>query len=165
MRNDLWPVSDVEKLLKLWAQGFSAGEISKRFNGEYSRNAVIGMVHRKGLRGRTRIVKIAQSRLPRQRKPTYRKKRFTVPPVQKQHYVTLPPLQPGTPLEHAGPMQCRYIEGSAEEAIICGRDAPEGSSWCSHHRAVVFTASVKEPSGKKKSKLGLWRLIDAGAPL
>lgn len=157
-----WPVSDVEKLRKLWAEGFSAREISKRFNGEYSRNAVIGMVHRKGIGGRPKYTKIAQSKRPQKRKPKYRKKPFVVSPVERQ---ALPFMQPGVLLEHAGPRQCRYIAGSAEEAIVCGRNTPEGSSWCEHHRAVVYTARVKFQPAAKKSKLSLWRLIDAGAPL
>jgi GcrA cell cycle regulator len=44
-----WTADRVEKLKKLVAEGFSAGQISHRLNAGFTRNAVIGKVTRLGL--------------------------------------------------------------------------------------------------------------------
>ncbi len=46
-----WTEERVEKLTKMWTEGKSASDIAKEL-GEVTRNAVIGKVHRLGLKGR-----------------------------------------------------------------------------------------------------------------
>jgi hypothetical protein len=44
-RNDPWPQERLDELVRLWADGFTAAEIARRF-GDITRNAVLGKVHR-----------------------------------------------------------------------------------------------------------------------
>jgi len=44
-----WPQQDTDIATALWKEGISAGEISKRLDYRYSRNAVLGRMHRLGL--------------------------------------------------------------------------------------------------------------------
>lgn len=46
----MWTDKNVELLRKLWAEGKSSSQIAKAIGGNMTRNAVIGKVHRLGLR-------------------------------------------------------------------------------------------------------------------
>ena len=46
-----WNDDRVDKLKKLWAEGYTASEIAAKLGG-LTRNAVIGKVHRLGLSGK-----------------------------------------------------------------------------------------------------------------
>ena len=60
-----WTESRVATLEKLWAEGLSAAEIAKQL-GDTTRNAVIGVVHRRGLqRGGHQGAVAAVERKPR----------------------------------------------------------------------------------------------------
>jgi hypothetical protein len=49
-KSPMWTDANVELLRKLWSEGKSASDIAKAIGGGMTRNAVIGKVHRLGLR-------------------------------------------------------------------------------------------------------------------
>jgi GcrA cell cycle regulator len=57
-----WTEERVERLKKLWSDGLSASQIAAELGGGVTRNAVIGKVHRLGLRGRARWRRVRQAR-------------------------------------------------------------------------------------------------------
>ncbi|WP_201835741.1 GcrA family cell cycle regulator [Microvirga zambiensis] len=47
--------------------------------------------------------------------------------------------------------QCRFIvSDDGSEAIFCGGQAQEGSSWCPWHRRLVYTKPLMAGSGAGK---------------
>ena len=62
-----WTEERVERLTKMWTEGKSASDIAKEL-GEVTRNAVIGKVHRLGLKGR--VVKDAKAKTEAPKKTT-----------------------------------------------------------------------------------------------
>jgi GcrA cell cycle regulator len=52
-----WTDKKIEKLKKLWEKGFSAAEIGKKL--DFSKNAIVGKVHRLGLSNRNSPIKSA----------------------------------------------------------------------------------------------------------
>jgi GcrA cell cycle regulator len=88
-----WTEDCVEVLTKLWKQGLSATQIAARLDGNFSRNAVIGKVHRLGLAGRNPR---QARRYPEKRKSPslFRPTRLQLP-VKK---VSRPPLVPAKEL-------------------------------------------------------------------
>jgi len=48
-RKDLWTEADRTTAIRLWKLGKSAAEISSRLQGDHTRNAVLGFIHRNGL--------------------------------------------------------------------------------------------------------------------
>jgi GcrA cell cycle regulator len=66
-----WTDERVELLKKLWLEGRSASQISAELGGLFTRNAVIGKVHRMGLSGRTKSVETSPvSARPKERQPS-----------------------------------------------------------------------------------------------
>jgi hypothetical protein len=56
---------------------------------------------------------------------------------------------------------CRWIEGEPtplRRGMFCGRPVPEGESWCSQHRGVVFGEQL-ESAGDARERLIHERLI------
>ena len=64
MRKDqkFWTEEEEWELRKLWIGGFSASQISKSLNCGYSRNAVIGKIHRLNLPPRIDIPRLGRPR-------------------------------------------------------------------------------------------------------
>lgn len=58
----LWNDDAREEVFRLWREGLSASQIARRIPGGYSRNAIIGVVHRGGLT-RTRATASAPQRV------------------------------------------------------------------------------------------------------
>lgn len=61
-----WTDERVETLKKLWTDGLTARQIADMMGGGVTRNAIIGKVHRLGLSGRPKTIRVAR---PKPRKP------------------------------------------------------------------------------------------------
>lgn len=92
-----WTDERVELLKKLWQDGLSASQIAKQFGG-FTRNAVIGKVHRLGLSGRTD------------------------PKIQRQTYVKA--SRPARPVATASAAPRRVAEPTHTAVEKCGTLAP-----------------------------------------
>lgn len=56
-----WTDKKIEKLKKLWAQGLSTSEIGKKL--DFSKNAIVGKVHRLGLSNRKSPIKTSSNNI------------------------------------------------------------------------------------------------------
>lgn len=148
-----WPEDQVERLKTLYAAGHTASQISAEMGHVFSRNAVIGKIHRLGLerRGASWIVKINKDR-PKKRSPRPRKPsnpfatrwgafstevKPATPPVTP--VADLIPLN--TTLNDITSIQCRWIVDEVQ-TLFCGHLALTGS-WCPTHRAIVYAPRVQ----------------------
>lgn len=138
-----WTDARVATLKKLWAEGWSGGEIAKQLGG-VTRNAVIGKVHRLGLGPRTPCKPVKtnppKSENPhpliaeRRPKPSPRlvakpKKKKTGDEVRKPHHIPLEALTPST---------CRWPYRHEDGSwSFCGCDVAPGSVYCAHHKAMA----------------------------
>ena len=142
----MWPDEDMKVLTEKWAEGLSAGQISRVFSGKYTRNAVIGKVHRMKLP--PRAVRVRTARPSRAR---VRPKRASRRVAVKQFKAPLPtpitvrriPTNPAKPtiwksLMELEPHDCRWIYGDPQEDGVeyryCGLK-DDGSSYCPEHHA------------------------------
>jgi GcrA cell cycle regulator len=66
----VWTDEKVEDLKRLWADGGSASEIAAALGPAFTRNGVIGKVHRLGLAGRGKPSSYYRTPAPRKAKPT-----------------------------------------------------------------------------------------------
>ena len=76
-----WTEERVEKLTKMWTEGKSASDIAKEL-GEVTRNAVIGKVHRLGLKGRVTKENKSTAEIPKKVAKTKAPKVEVMEPVQ-----------------------------------------------------------------------------------
>lgn len=139
-----WPSEDEKKLRALWNEGLTGGQISRRFCGRYSRNAIIGKVHRMGLplRGRDSDAKRRVKRI-KEIKAEKAKPKAAVSPVTKAiAAVAVLPL----PVEETAPIglktlldleekDCRWFYGDPRQVKrgFCGCKTVLGTSWCAKH--------------------------------
>lgn len=147
-----WTPARVEKLSRLWMEGFSAAQVAKELGG-VTRSGVIGKVHRLGLSGRERpshpsrpIAIAGQPRTtPRKAVPRPIKPK-SIPPTSA--FISTgekaPPVfaKPDTVfnanpkrLEDIGPRECRWI---CDSGLMCANRCEDDGAWCPAHRKVVF---------------------------
>lgn len=143
-----WTDQRVELLVTLWADGLSAAEIAKQLGG-VSRNAVIGIVHRRGLPKRmgasspTAAAKAGAARrisTPRSLKIAGRGTVF----VQAE----APPPRAVVPFRDEPPglrdvmsvraFECRWPIGDPGDDgfTLCGQSA--AGPYCAHHKAFAY---------------------------
>lgn len=128
-----WTDTAVAELRRLNADGLSASQVGKRLG--CSRNAVIGKLHRIGIRSerpasRPRVIKTCPE------PTTY------VPPL---HVSTYPPKPEGgrsgppKTLIDLGRTDCRFpISGEGADTLFCCAWRPEGKTYCDAHAKVAF---------------------------
>lgn len=141
--NSSWTDARVATLKKLWAEGWSGGDIAKELGG-VSRNAVIGKVHRLGLGGRAtpsrplkRRVRVAAKRHPMiaEKKPKPKPKSKPKPGLPQPKHITVDELTSKS---------CRWIYTHDDGSVTyCGCKTVPGSSWCPEHRAIATRAVGK----------------------
>ncbi|GIX16685.1 MAG: global cell cycle regulator GcrA-like protein [Rhodothalassiaceae bacterium] len=120
-----WTEDKIEKLKKLWAKGLSASQIAKELGEGFSRNAVIGKVHRLGLKSRPSPVK------PRARKTGGQPRR------RKSREKTL------VRLLDLNDRMCKWPIGHPNEPDFhfCGKPVEPGFPYCSAHCDVAYQTS------------------------
>lgn len=152
-----WTDERVETLKKLWAEGLTARQIADMMGG-VTRNAIIGKVHRLGLSGRPKTVRVSR---PKPRKPRVSGGR----PGGKRNYVSvgatalkadvdavaLPvaepvledlviPIAERKTLLELGHKTCRWPYGDPreEEFYFCGREISPEKPYCKHHCRLAY---------------------------
>ncbi len=154
-----WTQEQVSTLKDLWNKGHSAGDIAQRING-FSRNAVIGKVHRLGLSRRTpRVteVRVKRRRITRKANAIRRERKTEIcelvaarinPNAKPMPESTLVPLEGTTPvklldLEHH---HCRWPIGDPQDAGFgfCGCQKAAGTPYCEAHANRAYQGRTAE---------------------
>lgn len=136
-----WTAATVEQAAQLWEAGMSAAEIAAVLPGSFSRNSVIGKLHRLGM-----MNKIADKPPPKPRpRPASARRLPTVAPLTPRPLVQAPPApprpKPSGKLTLIGldESTCKWPIGEvgAEGFHFCG--APKvrdvGVPYCPYHGA------------------------------
>lgn len=155
-----WPKGRVENLKRLWAAGFSAGQISKLITG-VTRNAVIGKVHRLGLLRREKAEPIERKAPFRKRVVKPRKSAWQhhldSQPVNVEPIVEAPiPLHQRRTVETLEANDCRWPIGDPQEADFhfCGAKKLPGLPYCECHARRAFNpASPSEKATPRRSAI------------
>lgn len=139
----------VEKLKKLWGEGYSATQIASML-GCVSRNAVIGKVHRLGLplrgqvfrgQGRKSLPRPREKKTSGPRRVAKRSPLWSVLEEMKAAPERLPVEEPAPDLaslvkfEDLTDKQCRYPHGDPKhpDFAFCGKPQAPGLKYCAHH--------------------------------
>ena len=145
------PMTRIERLKKLWADGRSASEIAALL-GEVTRNAVIGKVHRLGLAGRkTTSRQPAPRRTSPRRNGSGRAGLRQAPARFVRPASPLPPAPPPPvaalmlPLRQLRADQCRWPIGDPKEDGFgfCGCQKAPGVPYCGHHAAIAYNPAAR----------------------
>jgi len=109
-----WTDERIARLKKLWSEGLTTTAIGKQLR--VSKNAVVGKVHRLGLKGRS-------SQIKGQLKADAKKN-----------------LAPSFTLADMSPRSCRWPSGDPQQADFrfCGHLAKEGKPYCAEHCDIAY---------------------------
>jgi GcrA cell cycle regulator len=130
-----WSEADVAKLKMLWGQGLSASKISAAFDKRFSRNAVIGKVHRLNLVGRPPRPKAAPREAPKVVRPS-------VAPVVRAVRKSIPaivsaPTSKNLAIDSLSGKTCRWPIGESD-FTFCGKTPRDGSPYCEFHAGRAY---------------------------
>lgn len=136
-----WTEDNLATCVSLAKSGMSATQIAATFKGGFSRNAIIGKMHRSGFRlgdvNGNSSIKVA--------------KKITVPKPEKRlmlnrankivdiRYAEETPViidvrrEDGVALLDLGESQCRWPFGQDDDVWFCGRQKLDGVSYCLSH--------------------------------
>ena len=160
-----WTDKKIEKLKKLWEKGYSAAEIGKKL--DFSKNAIVGKVHRLGLSNRSSPIKNppapnAPAPRPAAAKPA--KKAEKTPGAAQRPAKSEPvprPAQRAEPpasgkvvskmkkppvgismLELTSDLCCWPIDDvNSENFHFCGKKVFKNKPYCLEHCALAYTNS------------------------
>lgn len=173
-----WPDAHIELLKKLHKDGLSASQISKSLSLElrdasYSRNAVIGKVHRLGLGpigggrpsapgARAAVARASAVRNAAREPRTFAPGVFVLPPANRQPEpqpprVVVDKAAAFSPLPGAVPVPfmerpwnaCAWpVSGSGADMLCCGLEVEDndGPRHCPTHRAMALNRHIKRKS-------------------
>jgi len=148
--SSLWDDHRTDTLKGLWSSGLSAAEIAASMG--FTRNAVLGKVHRLGIGGRDCDSNRSYSRrTPEQIEATKRDKEERRRERRRTHRLTI--VKPAINLEalrcveveplhkslaDLGRNDCRYPYGDGPKYTFCGNPQREGHSYCGPHFALTL---------------------------
>ncbi len=138
-----WAPEHDASLRKLKMDGYSGSQAAAALNDEfktiYSRNAVIGRLHRLGLTDRTTrfIPRIVKPRRYEQPHPSWAKRKPALSMAQIIELRCTEVVPRGISLIDLEPNECRYPYGDGP-FVFCGHPALECSSYCAVHHALCW---------------------------
>lgn len=145
-----WTDERVSALRRYWASGISAGKISERFGGLFSRSAVIGKVHRLKLARRSTTPKAVGRRSRQVRLAA--QKRASVLALQGDGWTPQPDQAPERLVSIADwPSDaCQWPYGGFDQPVMfgCTCDRVPGLPYCSNH----IKRAYRPPEPERKHK-------------
>ena len=174
MTDDFWTQERTDLMVKLYQEGHSATEIA-RIIGAPTRNMICGKIHRMKLRGAidtaTKVYRpvISAPRIKLWKAP--KAKAIKPKPTLKQEVVAMfvsteSRGQHSATLTRIRPNGCRYIAdtapiGDMDQAVMCGEQKVEGSSYCSAHKKLCVSDLTPADYKRKNQSLNrgvMWKV-------
>lgn len=146
-----WTEEKVTLATSLWLEGFSATYIAQQLGNGFSRNSVIGKIHRLGLK-KTDSAR-PQKAPEKPRTPMTRSKNLFLMrpagrllPPERVHTPRPIPVAPSLELTilQLTERTCRFI---TKPAGYCGHPVKDGTSYCEGHCEIVYMP----PQGRKSA--------------
>jgi GcrA cell cycle regulator len=165
-----WSDRDIKTVKTMWRKGATATKIAETLGEGFTRGAVLGKIHRLGLKkaeearpkaGARAAAKVASAtKSAKSGAASVRSAATHAAPAKAQPKLAparapiqaKPRIVASTP-EPAGPMpiwalgqcQCRWPIGNLLDppGLFCAAVTADGSSWCSVHEQMVYTGSAR----------------------
>ncbi len=131
--DSLWTEDRNEQLKALVAQGLSRSMIALEMNCGFTRNAISGRIHRLGIAPPGDLAR------PKPAPRAKRKHKAVAPVLHVPEFVTLDK----DIIEVDFRSECHYPVGFRDVHLFCGHPVQEGSSFCTHHHAIVWVKPLK----------------------
>jgi len=148
-----WSEEKTERLKTLWAEGHSGGVIAALL-GNFTRNSIIGKVHRLGLEGRRASVRAKPK--PRADRPVDELKIAVRRWGRGQVLVEIPAAMPPVCLEEPPATRncslleltartCRWpVRGTGADTVFCGSQPVRRRPYCAYHERMAHYRGPQE---------------------
>ncbi len=150
-----WTDDRITELTRLLALGTSCSQIASEMGGT-TRNAVIGKIHRLGLKSLhasgPRPKRLTEASAPRIR-IRFRKPPTVAAPAPELFVVPLAPSRDNITITDLEPDECRFSIGGGEGGqpyFFCGHAKREGSSYCGHHACITIDQRATDRRGANR---------------
>lgn len=173
MAIDPWDPERVTKLCRLANEGLSASQIAKEFGKTFTRNAVLGKLHRlrkAGLVGPSKIPPCRPKARPTAPFPP--RKVPNVPPrfapslrpprayerAPAPHGIAAPSGDRRATLADLGAHQCRWIDdnfinGDGAAQFMCGEETADDRPYCPYHAAIAYLPETPYAARRRTDSL------------
>ena len=134
----MWTEERNSRLRVLHSEGLSASQIARALNAEFgmdkTRNAIIGKLHRFGLKGHRQYVRPARPSRPRV---------YAAPPVLSDEAQRIKAMDPLGPRFRDASGVCMFIRDEPHrDALVCGRPV-KADCLCADHRRLCWRPGPK----------------------
>lgn len=144
-----WTPERIKVLIALWEEGLPTSEIGRRL--DVTKNAVVGKVHRLGLKKRASPIRQSPTGTtqPKKTRSTPRVQQAEAPAPTATQPRPVTPTGDVVKLEELTSTMCCWPEGEpgTEEFHFCGRPSVPEKPYCEEHCARAY---VKVSKDKKK---------------
>jgi GcrA cell cycle regulator len=160
-----WQTDEIEALRAYCDGRFTASEVAAKMGEDagkhYTRNAIIGKVHRLRNRGDDKIKLSSQLTGRSQYAPKIVKPRLPKPPriiKPKPEPVDVFKAGEGVTIADLSPQDCRWPLGdpATPEFRYCGQERDGERMYCKHHASIAYSPRPK----KQKRQPGLEAFLD-----
>lgn len=144
-----WSNADIARVKAMWRKGATAAEIAAALGNGLTRGAVLGKIHRLGLkRVEEGGAKPRSAPSARVRKPATANRKAQAPLRTTAKIKPAPrKVEPEGPMPiwALGQCQCRWPIGNLLDppGLFCAAVTAGGSSWCPIHEQMVYTGSAR----------------------
>ncbi len=166
-----WTDKKIEKLKKLWEKGLSTAEIGKKL--DFSKNAIVGKVHRLGLSNRGSPIKTNKDKNPKPSTKTENvlpkkasvKKETVIENTEKKEILSIPnesiriskislknkkSTSGVSLLELTSDLCCWPIDDiNSDNFHFCGKKVFKNKPYCLEHCAIAYTTSANAMDDKE----------------
>lgn len=145
-----WTPDRIKVLIALWEEGLPTSEIGRRLG--VTKNAVVGKVHRLGLKKRQSPIRQSATPSTQPKKPKKAAAVAATPSAPVSSPVKMPTGEV-VRLEELTAAMCCWPEGEpgTPEFHFCGKSAVQDKPYCEEHCARAY---VKVSKDKKKAASG-----------
>lgn len=158
-----WSNADISRVKAMWRKGATAAEIAAALGNGLTRGAVLGKIHRLGLK-RPDEMQAKPRAAAHASKPAAKRSAQTSPaPAKAKPAQRKPEPQGPMPIWALGQCQCRWPMGNLLDppGLFCAAVTVDGSSWCPVHEEMVYTGSAR-PRPEAASSAGARMAAAAG---
>jgi GcrA cell cycle regulator len=147
-----WSDADIKTVKSMWQRGATATAIAAALGPGITRGAVLGKIHRLGLKRaedaepKARLRAGAAPARPAQAKNGVKPALKALAGARAAEPVRREPEPSGPrPIWALGQCQCRWPIGNLLDppGLFCGAATADGSSWCSVHERLVYTGTAR----------------------
>jgi hypothetical protein len=144
----IWSPEEIQIVRNMAEQNASASKIGEAI--KRSRNSVMGIAFRNGIKLLNRKVRGQKVQKPPAKKGEHLKRKFASTAEKKEKkydepFITAPSGKNNVPFLERRSNQCKFIIGRTEKSHYCCGDPVDRKGWCKYHASIVYQPPDYKP--------------------